>query len=80
MWFASRILVYSPINVPFPTVTPAIATKCAPREITTSSPNSMTSVSLRFQMHSRVEEHIFTDANVTASVDPDPPQYDDGGG
>jgi len=30
-------------------------------------------------MHSRIEEYIFTDANVTASVNPDPPQHNDGG-
>ena len=31
-------------------------------------------IPLRFEMHIRVEKHIFTDANVPASVHPDPPQ------
>ena len=38
------------------------------------------SISLRFQMHTRVEKHIFTDTNVPASVDPGPSQNNDGGG
>ena len=72
--------MYSPIRLPSPILIPAMATICVPREITSFVAQLDASISLRFQVHIRVEQHIFADTHASAPVNRDPPLHDHGCG